>query len=184
MNERDGSGILALVQKFNAVPFLSTLLQACFVLHFDLLRPRPDKPTVAIFEMGIEPADMADLLTLFLSPQDLAQKIDSVLQLNAFCPLTPEEAAAITPRKQMIWCDAIAAQGGCTVVLAEAMALAKAAAPWKIPSGIAGKIGDVPFNIESCLEIMREDVTNAMSLRAEMRRADIQLIYDVQLPAD
>jgi hypothetical protein len=99
------------------------------------------------------------------------------------------------------------------------MALVKAAAPWKIPSGIAGKIGDVPFNIESCLECVtrcilsslslfpgtrfvpfslifapginrimnlriREDVTNAMSLRTEIRPADIQLIYDVQLPAD
>jgi hypothetical protein len=118
----------------------------------------------------------------------------------------------------------MAAQGGRTVVLAEvsygesqlcivfpvvigkeAMALVKAAAPWKIPSGIAGKIEDVPFNIESCLECVtrcvlstlsfspgtrfapvslifapginrimnlriREDVTNAMSLRTEMRR--------------
>jgi hypothetical protein len=31
---------------------------------------------------------------------------------------------------------------------------------------------------------IREDFANAMSLRTEMRPADIQLIYDAQLPPD
>ncbi|KAJ7449252.1 hypothetical protein FB451DRAFT_754747 [Mycena latifolia] len=207
----DGSGIFTFVQNFYSNPFLNTLLQACFILHFDLLRqPLLDKPFVAQVDLGIEPADMSDFLALFLGNHPLEKKIEGVVQMNAFRPLTPAEAEGIKPGKKMTWLKAregasrrgLADQSVGLVEFAsgenrqcliapifierEAMDLVRASAPWKIPSGITGKVADVPFNLDTCMEFMnlriREDRDNKLLLRTEMRPSDVKLIWDTKKP--
>ncbi|KAJ7476206.1 hypothetical protein FB451DRAFT_1246168 [Mycena latifolia] len=208
----DDSGIFALAQNFYSNPFLNTLLQACFVLHFDLLRqPQLDEPFLAQVAFGIEPVDMADFFTLFIGNQPLEKKIEGVVQINAFSPLTPDEAAKITTGKKMVWRKAkeeasrtgLVAQsvglvefgtgdnGQCLtfpiLIGGDAMDLVRASAPWKIPSGIKGEVADVPFSIETCMEFMnlrsREDRDNKLLLRTEMRPSDIRFIRDATQPS-
>jgi hypothetical protein len=119
---------------------------------------------------------MTEFLALFFGNHSLEKKIEGVVQMNSFRALTPDEAANIKPAKKISWQKARDSAisrglGGQSVGLVEfasgenrqgfivpifigreAMDLVRASAPWKIPSGIAGEVSEVPFNIETCME--------------------------------
>ncbi|KAJ6632099.1 hypothetical protein B0H10DRAFT_2426955 [Mycena sp. CBHHK59/15] len=209
----DGSGIRKLVENFYSNRLLNTYLQACFILHFDLLRrPQLDKPFMARLDIGIEPADMPDFFNIFIGQPLGAGKIKGMVQVNAFTPLTPAAMAELTPMRKEIWRQARESAnkmgyGGDSVGLVEmgsgeseqtitcpvhihqpAMELVRASPPWEMKSAITGVVTEAPFNIETCMEFMnthiRADKKNQLLLRTEMRPSDIQIIRDAGADAN
>ncbi|KAJ7165506.1 hypothetical protein C8R43DRAFT_946192 [Mycena crocata] len=203
----DGSGILPFVQNLIPNPFLSVLIQACFILHFDLLRQSHldhDHPLVALIEIGIEPVDVSDFLAILLS-QDGSQKIKGVVQLNSFRPLSPTEATKISPLKKEVGRkakEAAAARGrieqcvlieiahgenrqaaSCPLLIGkEAMDLVRPSVPLKVVSGTTREVIDLPFSIDTCLEYIntqiRGDTGDKFLLRSELRPSDMKLIRE------
>ncbi|KAJ7244867.1 hypothetical protein C8J57DRAFT_1363178 [Mycena rebaudengoi] len=199
----EGSGILKLVQTFASNSVLMRHLQACLVLHFDLLRnPHLDKPFMARIDIGIEPADMPEFCRIYLN-----QPVDTVMgmvQINAFTPLTSTELANLTPMRHDMWRTARdqANEAGnrrnpvgllefakgfseqtITIpvyVSSEALQLVRESSPWVMRSAITGAETESPFNIETCMEFMnthiRSDKKNKLLLRTEMLPADIEII--------
>ncbi|KAF8139437.1 hypothetical protein K438DRAFT_2030554 [Mycena galopus ATCC 62051] len=106
-SEVDGSGIQKLVMNAYSNPVFNGILQTLFVLHFDLLRfPRVDKPFMAHVDIGIEPAEMLDFVKIYTDQPLGDQKMDGMVQMNSFWPLTPGEVATITPGKYQVWREA------------------------------------------------------------------------------
>ncbi|KAJ6573112.1 hypothetical protein DFH09DRAFT_1312375 [Mycena vulgaris] len=202
----DGSGIGKLVQNFYSNPLLNTHLQACFILHFGLLRrPQLDTPFMARIDIGIEPANMPDFFNIFIG-QPVGDKVQGMLQVNGFTPLPAAAMADITPMRMKIWREARESANkngfkGDSVGLVElangegeqtitlpvhiqkaAKELARQLPPWVMTSAITGKVTEAPFNIETCMEFMnthiRADKKNQLLLRTEMRPSDIQIIRD------
>ncbi|KAJ7161895.1 hypothetical protein C8R43DRAFT_316048 [Mycena crocata] len=198
----DGSGISKLVQNFYSNPVLNTHLQACFILHFDLLnRPQLDTPFMARVDIGIEPADMPDFFNIFMD-EPVSDKMRGMLQVNAFTPMPREKMADLTPMRKEIWRTARqSANKRDPVGLVEfgngeslqtftfpvyiqsaAMDLARASSPWDMKSSITGQVTEAPFTIENCMQFMnthiRADKKNQLLLRTDMRPSDIQIIRD------
>ncbi|KAJ7714031.1 hypothetical protein B0H14DRAFT_3523112 [Mycena olivaceomarginata] len=210
----DGSGICRLVQNLYSNQLLNTHIQACFILHFDLLRrPQLDKPFMARIDIGIEPAEMPNFLNIFLGDQlDAKMKMKGMLQLNALTPLPPGAIADLTPLRMDIWHQAreSANRNGfsddsfglmefgngdgqqtitCPVHIQKAaMDLVRVSPPWVMTSAITGKTTEVPFNIETCMEFInthiRSDKKDQLLLRTEMRASDIQIIRDAGAERD
>ncbi|KAJ7162487.1 hypothetical protein C8R46DRAFT_1353380 [Mycena filopes] len=203
----DGSGIGRLVQNLWSNPLLMTHIQACLILHFDLLdRPQLDKPFMARIDLGIEPANTAQFFDIFIGKPIPTDKIPGMLQVNAFTPLPPTAMADLTPKRMDIWRQARAAADktgfrGDSVGLLEfgngenvqtitlpvhiqhrAMDLVRVSDPWVMTSAITGIQTEVPFNTESCMEFMnihiRSDKQDQLLLRTKMRPSDIQIIQD------
>ncbi|KAJ6608434.1 hypothetical protein B0H10DRAFT_2226843 [Mycena sp. CBHHK59/15] len=98
----DRSGILKLVENLLANPVLNIYLQACFILHFDLLRhPQLDEPFMARVDIGIEPADIPDFMKIFFR-QLLEEKIKGMVQVNTFTPITTAEVELGSGSKE-VW---------------------------------------------------------------------------------
>ncbi|KAJ7444042.1 hypothetical protein FB451DRAFT_1295019 [Mycena latifolia] len=200
----DGSGILKLLQYFHANTLLNKHLQACFILHFDLLRrPQLDKPFMARVDIGIEPADIPDFFNVFVGQPLGDEKMRGMLQVNAFTPAAMKD---LTPMRQDIWRQARASANEkgfardsfglvefgngesmqtITVpihIQAAALELVRRASPWEMRSAITGKVTEKAFNIDGCMEFMnthiRADKKNTLHLRTDMRASDFQIIRD------
>jgi hypothetical protein len=170
---------------------LNTHIQACFILHFDLLRrPQLDKPFMVRIDIGIEPAEMANFLNIFLGDQlDAKMKMKGMLQLNALTPLPPGAIADLTPLGMDIWHQAheSANRNGfsddsvglmefgngdgqqtitCPVHIQKAaMDLVHVSPPWVMTSAITGKTTEVPFNIETCMEYVSSSLRTSSPFR-------------------
>ncbi|KAJ7230115.1 hypothetical protein GGX14DRAFT_409997 [Mycena pura] len=211
--EVEGSGFQKLVQNFYSNPILNKHLQACFIIHFDLLRrPVLDAPFMARVDIAIEPADMPAFFNVFCGEPVPAGTFMGMLQVNRFTPLSPEAMADLTPMRREIWRQAResadkSGYAGHPVGLVEfgtgdseqtltcavhvqpgAMELVRQAPPWEMKSSITGKVTEKPFNIETCMEFMnthiRADKKNQLLLRTEMRPFDIQVIRDAATNSD
>ncbi|KAJ7140664.1 hypothetical protein C8R44DRAFT_866369 [Mycena epipterygia] len=198
----DGYSISKLVQTLYSNPVLKSNLQACFVLHFDLLRhAQLDKPFRARVDIGIEPADMVDFFNIF-NGQPPANNLLGMVQVNAFTPLPPVTLAGLTPMHRESWrqtrehADKMGYRGDSVGLLefgngdetfmlavhiqSHALELVKASPPLVMKSAITGKVTQKSFNIETCMEFMnthiRADKKNQLLLRTDMRPSDIQII--------
>ncbi|KAJ7228070.1 hypothetical protein C8J57DRAFT_1534642 [Mycena rebaudengoi] len=91
-SKENGSGIMKLVQNLAGNVVLMTHIQACLILHFDLLRnPHLDKPFIAHLDIGIEPADIPQLFDIYMGkPLQIGKPILGMVQVNAIRPATPE----------------------------------------------------------------------------------------------
>ncbi|KAJ7504839.1 hypothetical protein B0H11DRAFT_1979569 [Mycena galericulata] len=203
----EGSGILRLVKNFYSNKVLNTHIQACLIMHFDLLRhPQLGTPFMARVDLGIEPADMPDFFDIFIGKPPRTEKLKGMVQVNAFTPLPPAALAALTPMRKEIWRKAresadISGFGGDSIGLielgngesvqtitvpvhiqAEAMDLVRRSPPWEMKSAITGAVTEAPFNIETCMEFInthiRADKQDQLLLRTTMRPSDIQTIRD------
>jgi hypothetical protein len=161
---------------FMANQFLNTMLQACFILHFDLLRhPQLDKPFIARVESGVKPADLTKTFRVFMGetiPKD--EKILGMIQVNGFSSVPPEYLEE--RRRLKMWRDArqstddpgyrdtsiglveFGNAGSEQTIMfpihigAAALEFVQSSAPWTMTSAITGEVTKVPFNLESCLE--------------------------------
>ncbi|KAJ6480469.1 hypothetical protein C8R47DRAFT_1135927 [Mycena vitilis] len=205
--EEDGSGVSKLVQNLYANQLLNKHIQACFILHFGLLQnPHLDKPFMARIDLGIEPADITDFLKVFMGEPLGETTMKGMLQINKFCPATPEQMEGLTPMRMNIWREARAStdRAGfrntpvgliefgngmnpqtltCPVRVGEdALDLVNESPPWVMTSAITGESNDLPFNIETCMEFMnthiRADKKDQLLLRTDMRPSDIQIMRD------
>ncbi|KAF7333517.1 MYND-type domain-containing protein [Mycena venus] len=85
-------------------PAFSKYLQACFILHFDLLRfPRTDKPFIAQITVGNEPQDFRDFVKIFTGQPLGNGNIKGMVQLMSFYSYPPAEAAETQGWKRQIW---------------------------------------------------------------------------------
>ncbi|KAJ7801499.1 hypothetical protein B0H14DRAFT_2895220 [Mycena olivaceomarginata] len=184
---------------------LNMMLQACFILHFDLLsHPQLDKPFIARVDIGVEPADLTKLLRIFMGetlPKD--EKILGMIQVNGFSSVPPEYLEE--PRRLKLWCDTrqnaddlghrdtsiglveFGKAGSEQTIMspihigAAALDFVRRATPWERTSAVTGEIIKAPFNLGSCLEFINEhivdDKKNQLLLRTEMTNPDIEVIY-------
>ncbi|KAJ7914332.1 hypothetical protein B0H13DRAFT_1611638, partial [Mycena leptocephala] len=211
--EVDGSGIGRLVQNLYSNPLLNKHIQACFILHFNLLRsPQLDRPFMARIDIGVEPADMPDFFKIFMGEQLGNGKMKGMLQVNHFTPVPPKAMADLTPMRMNIWRQARESADrngfrGDSVGLVEfgngesqqtltfpvhiqkaAIELVRQSPLWVMTSAITGKSTEAPFNIETCLEFMnthiRSDKKDQLLLRTDMRPSDVQIIRDAAADLD
>ncbi|KAK7002185.1 hypothetical protein R3P38DRAFT_3041964 [Favolaschia claudopus] len=211
----DGSGIRRVVENFYSNPLLQQHLQACFVIHFDLLnRPQLDKPFMARVDVAIEPAELSNFVSIFMGePVDQQEKMQGMLQINAFTPLPASEMPKLTPMRKSIWNnarDSANAHGNqnhsvglvefgngdvgghtitCPVFISNpALEMVRLSDPWIMRSAITGQQSEVPFNIDTCMEFMnthiRSDKKDQLLLRTPMRPSDIQIIRDAGTGVD
>ncbi|KAJ7116661.1 hypothetical protein C8R44DRAFT_880017 [Mycena epipterygia] len=157
-------------------PIFHENLQACFILHFDLLRfPQIDKPFAAMIELGIEPAEFLDFSKIFAGQPPGDREITGMVQVNSFQPFSRTEVAGMRAIKHEIWHVAkdsllddkkdtrcfqvgngenrqtitapmIIGTGG----ILESVRKSK---PWKIACPNTGKVTEKPFNIENMLGV-------------------------------
>ncbi|KAF8157359.1 hypothetical protein K438DRAFT_2026235 [Mycena galopus ATCC 62051] len=182
-SEVDGSGIQKLVINAYSNPVFNSILQTLFVLHFDLLRfPRVDKP--------------------FMARRNRYRKMDGMVQMNSFWPLTPGEVATITPGKYQVWREArdsvdtketpdwsvglVEIANGenrqtftlPVIIGSPILSLVKEGAPWKMVYPDNGEVIKSLMTIHSSMEFLNEhiraDVNNQLLLRTEMRPSDIK----------
>lgn len=177
--EVEGAGILKFTGNFMANQLLNMMLQACFILHFDLLsHPQLDKPFIARVDIGVEPADLTKLLRIFMGetiPKD--EKILGMIQVNGFSSVPPEYLEE--PRRLKLWRDTrqraddlghrdtsiglveFGNAGSEQTIMspihigAAVLEFVRTAVPWDRTSAVTGEITKVPFNLESCLECVQ-----------------------------
>ncbi|KAK6977490.1 MYND-type domain-containing protein [Favolaschia claudopus] len=183
----DGSGIRRLVENFYSNTLLQRHLEACFVIHFDLLNhPQLDRPFMARVDVGIEPADIANFVSIFTGMDeqlDQQKKMQGMLQINAFTPLPASEMANLTSTRKSIWRkarDGANANGNqnysvglvefgngdvgghtitCPVFISDpALEMVRISDPWIMKSAITGQQSEVPFNIDTCMEFMNTHI--------------------------
>ncbi|KAJ7161913.1 armadillo-type protein [Mycena crocata] len=177
----DDSGISKLVQNFYSNPVLSTHLQACFILDFDLLHhPLLDSPFMARVDIGIEPADMPESINIFMGER-VSDKMRGMLQEIL---RTARRSAKREPVGLVEFGNGESLQTFTFPVYIQsaAMDLARASSPWDVKSSITGQVTEAQFNIENCMQFMnthiRGDKKNQLLLRTDMRPSDIQIIRD------
>ncbi|KAJ7745784.1 hypothetical protein B0H16DRAFT_1889380 [Mycena metata] len=190
-------------------PFFTLILQACFILQFDLLRspsPRIDKPFVGLVDFGIEPVEFSNFSKIFTNQRLGDGEVEAMVQMNSVKPLT----SPISPGGQTVWRQAVDRikdeEHAWSVVLAKistggsgvtatstltigrgALDLVRASRPWSFECPSTGTVIERPFNIESCMEFLndyiRRDKDNAMRLRTKMRASDVKRIRDAKAGA-
>ncbi|KAJ7659303.1 hypothetical protein DFH06DRAFT_1327129 [Mycena polygramma] len=175
-------------------PVFNRILQALFILHFDLLRfPQVDKPIVAEIELAIEPVKSRDFARIFVGAPLGEKPIMGMLQINAFTPFTRSRVAALTPTRWGVWKHAkdslnegaeAARCGGSFAWTDSGNARRRESPPLKLACLTTGEITEQPFNIESCLERLNDyiqaDTNNKMGLRTEMLPSDINIIREAR----
>ncbi|KAJ6558387.1 hypothetical protein B0H19DRAFT_1376813 [Mycena capillaripes] len=201
----DGSNVLELFSKAMACPTFSNMLQACFVLHFDLLRfPRTDKPFLAQIDFGVEPVDFLDFVKIFTGHPLGNRTIKGMVQVNSFDPYLPAEAARLNFMKNETWrrgkaslpqdhagwsIGIIQIKDGEKQTIVAPMIVGDIALEfvrthkslkYNYPDGTV--LREVPLNIVTCLEFLnsciRDDPNNEMCLRTDMRSSDIKIIRE------
>ncbi|KAJ6480456.1 hypothetical protein C8R47DRAFT_1074209 [Mycena vitilis] len=61
-------------------------------MAFDLLRqPQLDKPFVARIDIGVEPADVREFLSIYAVPEYVPRNSQGMVQVNAFTPLPDDD---------------------------------------------------------------------------------------------
>ncbi|KAJ7732709.1 hypothetical protein B0H16DRAFT_1893018 [Mycena metata] len=201
------SNLIEHVDSALANPFFTLILQACFILQFDLLRsPRIDKPFVGLVDFGIEPVEFSNFSKIFTNQRLGDGEVEAMVQMNSFKPLT----SPISPGGQTVWRQAVDRikdeEHAWSVVLAKistggsgvtatstltigrgALDLVRASRPWSFECPSTGTVIERPFNIESCMEFLndyiRRDNDNAMYLRTKMRASDVKRIRDAKAGA-
>jgi len=192
-------------------PTFTKLLQACFILHYDLLRfPRTKKPFVVQIVLANEPHDFQDFVRIFTHQSLGNGTIKGMVQLNAFDPYFPTDAAAITGTKRFLWelkRDSLLEKdhaglsiGIVQVILNEklqvsalpividkpALEFVRTTPSLKFTCPVRKVMREVPLTIESCMEylnaLIRADVNNEMGLHTEMRPYDIKVVRDANGP--
>ncbi|KAJ7504870.1 hypothetical protein B0H11DRAFT_1979701 [Mycena galericulata] len=193
-NTADGSGIRSISLKFVSSDIGHVCLQACFILHFDLLHNPQlgiDKPFVALLDFGIEPVEMKDFIGILLD-QPIADRIKGVLQVNSFQALTPAEAEeTLTPAKLGSWRNAreelnrqglVDHQVG-LVQIGNSAGGPRGALPVVIDREVIETLAKPHFTIHGWMEhtntMIREDTSNALRLRKDMELSDIKVIMDL-----
>ncbi|KAJ7878071.1 hypothetical protein B0H13DRAFT_2545793 [Mycena leptocephala] len=199
---------MELFMKALQCPTFTKILQACFILHFDLLRfPRTERPFIGQIALGNEPVDMQDFVKIFKRERLGNAQIMGMAQVNGFITYTAAEAARISGIKKHLWEVGRAGllakdHTGLSVgivqlmhgekgqAVAAAMVIEKSALEFvrksptlKFNCPTTGKVlREVPLSIEACMEYLntriREDLNNEMGLRTEMLPYDIKVIRD------
>ncbi|KAJ7091758.1 hypothetical protein C8R44DRAFT_647232 [Mycena epipterygia] len=180
----DGSGILKLVNNFSSNPILNMYLQACRILHFDLLRhPQLDPPFRARVDIGVEPAEIPDFLDIFFGKQPRAGEMKGMVQVNAVTPMESIAAAELSPERALVrhkaretsnpddclglieFGNGESVQTIASAIRIEplAMELVRRAEPWVKTSAIMGEVTEVPFNFDTCLEYVRIFLVQSIS---------------------
>ncbi|KAJ7881240.1 hypothetical protein B0H13DRAFT_2345222 [Mycena leptocephala] len=193
-NTADGSGIRSISLKFVSSQIGHVGLQACFILHFDLLHNPQlgiDKPFVALLDFGIEPVEMKNFIGILLD-QPVPDRIKGMLQVNTFEALTPAEAEeTLTPAKLGSWRAAreelnrqglVEHQVG-LVQIGNSAGGPRGALPVVIDRKAVETLANSPFTIHRWMEhtntMIREDTSNALRLRKDMEPSDIKVIMDL-----
>ncbi|KAJ7278374.1 hypothetical protein C8J57DRAFT_1306766 [Mycena rebaudengoi] len=193
-NTADGSSIRSISLKFVSSDIGYVCLQACFILHFDLLHNPQlgiDKPFVALLDFGIEPAKMKNFIGILLD-QQISDRGKGMLQVNAFEALTPAEAEeTLTPAKLGSWRAAreelnrqglVEHQVG-LVQIGNSAGSPRGALPVVIDRKAVETLAKSPFTIYGWMEhtntMIREDTGNALRLRKDMEPSDIKVIMDL-----
>ena len=99
-------GITRLIKAFIINRILSTYLQVCLALEFDLVKkPAPKMPFMVHIDVGLEPSNITILFRLYASMyrDSEPEEIEGMLQINAVTPLHP----SITPHPHCLkaWCE-------------------------------------------------------------------------------
>ncbi|KAJ7450344.1 hypothetical protein FB451DRAFT_1285757 [Mycena latifolia] len=207
----DGSGMHDFVQNAFSNSFFNLILQACFILQFDLLRaPQLDKPFVVLVDLAIEPVELRDFCRIFTGQPLGEEKIMGMVQLNSFLPYSPAQALALNPGKKTVWRrfkDALGpkdtgssvgiaeiangenrVQMTCPIlIMEEVLDMVRASRPWKLECHTGGFM-EMPLTIAGSMEYLnsciRGDRNNEMGLRTEMRPSDIKTIRDAGSGSD
>ncbi|KAJ7167602.1 hypothetical protein C8R46DRAFT_1269744 [Mycena filopes] len=176
-------------------PVFTIMLQACFIIHFDLIRaPQFDKPIVATVELGIEPADLGDLIKIFTGRPHA--KVAGMVQMNAFVPFSDKDAAAIAPNKYELWRQARDGYKkdrsvvGCSMAFVEIINGENRDKCWSAPLFIDHRAHNVvrkaaplqiasPVTGEGCDEGVQHPLLHGI-LRTEMGAYDIKVIRDAR----
>jgi hypothetical protein len=78
--------------------FVNTHIQACFILHFGLLRsPQLDKPFMACIDLGVEPAHMPDFFSIVMNDSMDTANMKGMLQVNAPPPNASRDGGPYAP---------------------------------------------------------------------------------------
>lgn len=151
------------------------MLQACFILDFDLLaRPRCDEPFLARVDVGIEPSDILDFAEILLGKEPFTKKVQGMLQVNGFTPATPIQMQSLTPQRREIWrrerarahrtepvalVDIAYADGGNSFTmplliesLTREMVKEGITQGFEFTSAITGETARAPYTVETCME--------------------------------
>ncbi|KAJ7664412.1 hypothetical protein DFH06DRAFT_323106 [Mycena polygramma] len=205
----ESSNILELFASAMACGTFSNILQACFILHFDLLRfPRTDKPFLAQIDFGVEPTDFGDFVKIFTGQPLGKKKIQGMVQVNSFDPYLPSDMAGINLVKKETWRRGKASlpkdHAGWSVGLIQvkdgeyqnvvapmvigdtALEFVRRTPTLKYNSSTGELIREMPMSVEACLEFLneciRDDPKNELGLRTDMRPSDIKIIREANGP--
>ncbi|KAK7002187.1 hypothetical protein R3P38DRAFT_3041967 [Favolaschia claudopus] len=191
-SEVDGSGIARLLENLYSNEVLHHHLQACFILHFDLLNdPHSDRMFMARFDVAIEPTDMSNFLAIFRGEKSklgMNEKMEGMLQINSVSLIRPTDPLFRSSTIQNMWrrertkADADPVSAGRSIGMMEfgngdgnhtitfavhivpaALHLVQKSEPWIVKDPITGQETLLPFNIDSCLEYMN------MHIRADKK---------------
>ncbi|KAJ7031341.1 hypothetical protein C8F04DRAFT_1262950 [Mycena alexandri] len=188
--KNDDSKLLEHTDKALHNPLFHLILQACFILQFDLLRsPRLDRPFEALIELGIEPVEFSNFSKIFTNQRLGDGEIEAMIQLNSF---DPPDVLDVAPARQKMWHQFISC-GECRLsaytpimIGRQALELVRASRPWSFVCPTTGKVIERPFSIESCMDseflnnYIRRDKDDTMLLRTKMRASDVKVIRDVK----
>ncbi|KAJ7741009.1 hypothetical protein B0H16DRAFT_1565680 [Mycena metata] len=198
LEEPDNLGELLMHAAFEDRDF-GIILQACFVLHFDLLHiPQFDTPFVAQVHFGIQPVELSDFGKIFTGQSDGTEDdgTEGMLQVNSFETSTHDGAGSI--EMWQMWHksrDNFAGQGllnavdGCSVVLIELQygenRQTLAAVPVFISHQAWGFLEDCravfDINIRSCMVVLNNYIRSHKNLlRTDMGPCDIKIIRDAR----
>ncbi|KAJ7107687.1 hypothetical protein C8R44DRAFT_986854 [Mycena epipterygia] len=183
----DGSGLLDFIENVVCNTLFNAVLQACFTLHFDLLRaPQLDKPFVVLVDLAVEPVEFRDFCRIYTGQALGDEKIMGMVQINSFLPYSSAQAAALLPTKHALWrryrdgvnaLDPESAQ--CSVGVAEiangenrqtmtypifimeaVLDLVPESPPWKLQSPVTGAVTEMPLTIEGSMEYLNSYIRN------------------------
>ncbi|KAJ7107686.1 hypothetical protein C8R44DRAFT_804074 [Mycena epipterygia] len=169
------------VQNVFSNTLFNTVLQACFTLHFDLLRaPQRDTPFVGVIDVAIEPVEFRDFCRIFTGQPLGDEKIMGMVQWNSFLPYSPTQEEPLLPSKHAIWRryrdsvnalgpDSVRASVGiadisngenrqtmtCPIFITEpVLDLVRECRPWKLKSTVTGAVTEMPLTIEGSMEYL------------------------------
>ncbi|KAJ7791263.1 hypothetical protein B0H13DRAFT_2173146 [Mycena leptocephala] len=179
------AGIPKLIKTFVSNGFLQIILQACFILDFNLLhRPRFDEPLMARVDVAIEPSDILDLTAILFGEEPFEKKIQGMLQVTGFTPATPLQIKNLTPTRREIWRQARAeaksegfptdpvvlieiayADSGNSITFslrihskAKEMVKRAKVEGFKRISAVTGETTTVPYTVETCMEFINTHI--------------------------
>ncbi|KAJ7841462.1 hypothetical protein B0H13DRAFT_2676788 [Mycena leptocephala] len=117
---------------------------------------------MACIDLGVEPAHMSDLFSIFMNDSMDTANMKGMLQVIASPPLTPRQMADLTLKRMdtensvgLVEFGNGASQQSiaCTVHITQAaMDLVRESPVWVRTSAITGRSTEVLFNIETCME--------------------------------